>query len=382
MPLRKIPSKKQLQGYTWQLYFYYKDEYGVTTRYSKSGFKTKKEALDHEVEKKNEIAVTGRLQREFKKTFNQVFEEYMDVIGKAKYASATRRYYLYTYEHYIKNSIGRKQIFSMHYNELQKYFNTKAKSLSTAKNIKKIFNVTFKYAMRCRYIASDPMLLVNLNIEEKKSDKTKVITESELEVIISEIHLIGRTAPDIDASIFANQSYEMALRIGWYTGLRLSEVLGLHRTDFDLENNLIHVKRRLDYHGYTKKEMRTVERMKTKESSAIIPMTTKLQEIMTAWLKTNPYEVVICDIEGDYICPGTLTTKLNTISKKTGIYFHFHMLRHSFATNLVKAGILPNITKDLMRHSDITTTLSLYTHITKEDKMNAINQVFGGKSNE
>lgn len=40
--------------------------------------------------------------------------------------------------------------------------------------------------------------------------------------------------------------------IGWYAGLRGSEVLGLKKEDFDFENNLIHIRRRLEYHGVKK----------------------------------------------------------------------------------------------------------------------------------
>lgn len=53
------------------------------------------------------------------------------------------------------------------------------------------------------------------------------------------------------------------------------------------------------------------------------------------------------------------------------------MLRHSFTTSLIKGGIIPSITKELVRHSDISTTLAVYTHVLEKDKEEALSKVFG-----
>lgn len=48
-------------------------------------------------------------------------------------------------------------------------------------------------------------------------------------------------------SAFSYRSYAMALIIGKFTGLRISEVLALRKEDFDLDNNRLTVQRRLEY---------------------------------------------------------------------------------------------------------------------------------------
>ena len=53
------------------------------------------------------------------------------------------------------------------------------------------------------------------------------------------------------------------------------------------------------------------------------------------------------------------------------------MLRHSFTTALIKNGIKPSVTKELVRHSNISTTLDIYTHVLEDDKSDAVNKVFG-----
>lgn len=98
------------------------------------------------------------------------------------------------------------------------------------------------------------------------------------------------------------------------------------------------------------------------------------------WFKINPYSHVVCDIEGNYINDCFFATTLKGVSKKTGIYFHFHMLRHTFISNLANNGVSPQIAKELARHSDIATTMNIYTHVNEDNQKQAINAVFGSKS--
>ena len=59
MPIRKRESKKALSGFTYQVYFPYKDSLGISREYFKGGFKTKKEAKEYEALKKAEIKMYG-----------------------------------------------------------------------------------------------------------------------------------------------------------------------------------------------------------------------------------------------------------------------------------------------------------------------------------
>ena len=52
--------------------------------------------------------------------------------------------------------------------------------------------------------------------------------------------------------------------------------------------------------------------------------------------------------------------------------FHFHDLRHTFASNLVMGGIDIMTVKELMGHKDLTMTLR-YSHLAPNHKTRAIN---------
>ena len=55
-----------------------------------------------------------------------------------------------------------------------------------------------------------------------------------------------------------------------------------------------------------------------------------------------------------------------------------HRFRHSFASNLIRAGVGVKSVQKLMRHSNIQTTLNIYSHIIEEDLVADIEKMFGG----
>lgn len=81
MGIRKKPKAKAKNGYVYEVSIAYTDLYGVSQRYWKSGFETKKEALEHEASIRNEIKMNGLIHKECDKTLNEVYDEYMESEG-------------------------------------------------------------------------------------------------------------------------------------------------------------------------------------------------------------------------------------------------------------------------------------------------------------
>lgn len=52
------------------------------------------------------------------------------------------------------------------------------------------------------------------------------------------------------------------------------------------------------------------------------------------------------------------------------LLFHFHTLRHTYTTNLLSNGAQPKDVQELLRHSDVSTTMNVYAHATREAKRN------------
>jgi len=58
----------------------------------------------------------------------------------------------------------------------------------------------------------------------------------------------------------------------------------------------------------------------------------------------------------------------------------FHALRHTFVTNLVRAGVLPKDAKELARHSSITLTMDRYAHVSLHDTAAAVAKLDGPRA--
>lgn len=368
MSIRKRNSKKAKNGYVYEVYFTYKHN-GMTQRYSKSGFLSKKEAQEHEALKKAELKETGKIHKEVKKTFKEVYEEFLEV-GADQYQENTI-HNTQIYYRYCEVELAKIPIINFDYPLLQKYFNSrKNKGLETNKGIKKAINRVLNYALKAGYIKSNPLNLVTVKGVEKHIDRDEVLNYEDFLKIIDALE---------NKNNFRKKAYSIALQIGYYTGLRTSEVFALEKNDILLQDDLIFVNKKMVYKGLKKDEIYVVNKMKSKKSKAIIPLARSLKDVLIKWFEVNPYEKVICDIEGNYIHPEVMSSFLRELSKKLNVSYHFHMLRHTFATNLVTNDVDLKTTQELMRHSNINTTMDIYTHIKDEHKITVVNDVFKTK---
>ena len=62
---------------------------------------------------------------------------------------------------------------------------------------------------------------------------------------------------------------------------------------------------------------------------------------------------------------------------------HPHMLRHTYATTLYRAGVDLRTAQKLMGHSSIQVTADIYTHLEQEDSLHVadkLNEYLSGKS--
>lgn len=101
-----------------------------------------------------------------------------------------------------------------------------------------------------------------------------------------------------------------------------------------------------------------------------------LQEVLKQWFEVNPHEIVICQEDGWNMSPSSFNARVSKVSHELGFHFHYHMLRHTFVTTLAKNGVSDVVAMKMMRHSQISTTMQIYTHPDLEDQRKAIQKAF------
>lgn len=121
------------------------------------------------------------------------------------------------------------------------------------KNIKKLFAVTLNYAIRAGYIKENPTQHIQLPKDPlTERIKVDVINDEDLRKIIDALLNPSKHNPMGTGFDFKSKSYAMAVFIGRYTGLRVSETLALKKEDFDLVKHTMTVQRRVEYSGLSK----------------------------------------------------------------------------------------------------------------------------------
>lgn len=174
-----------------------------------------------------------------------------------------------------------------------------------------------------------------------------------------------------------------------YSGLRRGEATALLWSDIDFENKTITVNKSYDFKNYQIKSPKTsagtrvvsipnklVRYLKTVKRTNLYVLTTASGKMMsdTAWKRL--WDSYICDLNLKY---GKSINKRNKFDPKgneiTILPFTPHNLRHTFCTIMYEAGIDVLTAKEQMGHSDVKTTLAIYTHLDSQHKKKNITKM-------
>jgi len=146
--------------------------------------------------------------------------------------------------------------------------------------------------------------------------------------------------------------YKLALQ----TGLRANEIRHLTKTSFDFDERTVTVEA-----GYTKnKKLAELDLKRDTALELQSYLAAKLPEAKAFAMPDQPSKMIQPDLEAAGIEYKTDEGQAD-----------FHSLRHSFITNLARAGVHPSDAQALARHSSITLTMNLYTH-TQRDSLRKI----------
>lgn len=179
------------------------------------------------------------------------------------------------------------------------------------------------------------------------------------------------------------QSYENQYRFILQTGLRTGELVGLKWSDIDFNAKTLTIERTMEYR-YKVGEWRVGE-PKSKSGYRTIPLTEEAIRILkdqkekNKKIKVIPIEwsefVFLCR-KGTPVKNSTYDTALFKICDKAKIArFSMHILRHTFATRCIEAGMKPKTLQILLGHSNIGITMNLYVHTTEDEKQKEIELV-------
>ena len=424
------------KGKKWYYRFYIEDESGnrVQKEYPGTESKSETEALlrrameDYEEKKfvaKSENATLGKLldmwvEEELKpgNLSNGTVMSYQGVVNRIK-----------------QHPIGERKLKTVTADHLQAYMDllmfggtipdgTTAKALS--KGYLRLFSAVLQWAFRFavfpkRLITFNPMQYVVwrgkkedydlFSDEDGNTDSTPTLSHEQY--LKLEEFLKKKDNPAL-----------LPIQIAYYTGLRIGEVCGLTWQDVNLDKQYLTVRRSMRYNGARHKtEIGATKRKKVRTVDFCDTLAAILKAAKTEQHKNRLqygglyhlnyytevkekdrtyYEVyslprtdeipegykeisfVCLRPDGAYESPSTVGIMCRTASRKVeGLEgFHFHQLRHTFTSNLLSNGAAPKDVQELLGHADVSTTMNIYAHATREAKRTSarlLDKVVGGE---
>ncbi len=154
--------------------------------------------------------------------------------------------------------------------------------------------------------------------------------------------------------------------VGFYTGLRLGELINMQWNWIDFFQNQITVKCSNEFLTKSKKER-------------IVPMSEKVKSVLINRFNIathQPNEVVFYRIKVRKLHQETISKQFKQAVRESFLNdkIHFHSLRHSFASLLAQKGVSLYIIKELLGHEDLATT-QIYSHLQQQNLRVAISSI-------
>ncbi|MBO0795474.1 MAG: site-specific integrase [Ktedonobacteraceae bacterium] len=233
-------------------------------------------------------------------------------------------------------------------------------SPNTIRLIHVILSTAFKQAIKWKRMSSNPCKDVTL---------PKAVKHAHVCLTPEQAQQLIQTARE--------HPLECLLVLAVTTGLRKGELLGLRWSDIDLEKQTLQVARTVSYIAMDGKSYSFIETgPKTEQSRRTIQIpqfaiehlrlhrAKQLQRRHQAGGAWNDQDLVFPGTLGTHYRPPTLQRHFTALLNRAGLpRMRFHDLRHSAATILLSFGVNAKVIQELLGHSNIQTTLNLYSHV-------------------
>jgi integrase len=147
------------------------------------------------------------------------------------------------------------------------------------------------------------------------------------------------------------------------TGMRRGEIFSLKWVDVNFDSKYLTVQ------GATAKSNKTRH----------IPLNEEAMAILKAWQSQNTQSELVFPSKNGEKFVHIKTSWAGVLDAANITNFRWHDIRHTFASNLVMAGVDLNTVRELLGHSNIDMTLR-YAHLAPEIKANAVSKLVAIKN--
>ncbi len=390
------------RGGRWYYRFYLAGEHGKPVQREFAGGESREEAEEHlrraVFEYKNGLRPEGRRMK-----LKELLEMWLEEVRKSNRSNGTLMLYQNIAGRIGQDPIAVRGLREITAADLQNYFDRlsreetgrggKRLSAGYLRIYRAVLQGAFRYAVfPGRLLSVSPMENVTLSLQGNTG-------------------LLGMTAEDPQKTL-SHQQYTalcqalaespvlLPVEIAYYTGLRVGEACGLSWEDINMERRILTVRKSLRYNGATHRmELSTPKNGKARK----VLFGEKLHNILQNAGRTGfplqnyctlltengrqhyvvttqpadseqmqPVNFVCRQKDGTMVSPDLVEKTCRRAAQAAGIpAFHFHLLRHTYTTNLLRGGASPRDVQELLGHAELSTTMNVYAHSNEEEKRRA-----------
>lgn len=393
-----MPGVQVYKRATWRYRFEAAPVGGKRRRVEKSGFRTKKEALVAGTKAYSEYLNVGRTFVPSEISVADYLDEWLE-LRKPELRPNSIRMYSQRIKLQIKPALGKYKLSAITAADIQRLINdlfAQGVSRETISGVKGVLTNALKYAVEpmgyLQHAPIDGVKLPSRRVRPPVPPRTRIrepITPADWMQI---------------KELLSGRSGYLAFVIGYHTGMRVGEVLGLSWEDIDFDSRTLHVRhqqQRLEKGIFiTEPKFESVRKI-SMDDALISELVAEKQYQQRAALLDEQYPQYTYDASGklsiggegtpfDPVCrqPNGAILRYDSVLHRVSHVrktlnlpnFDFHTLRHTHATMLVSAGISPLLVQERLGHKNIQVTLGLYaslTDVARAKETAAINELFG-----
>lgn len=255
------------------------------------------------------------------------------------------------------------------------------KGYSTIKTVRGVLRPAFQMAVDDDVLNKNPFGFELAGVVVNDSVTREAVTKDQMRKFLKFVH---------DDVVYCK--YYEVVYILFHTGMRISEFCGLTLSDIDLEKKIINIDHQLQR---SSKMEYIIESTKTNAGTRKLPMTDDVAQCFRAIIedRESPEHERIIDGYGGFLFTDIkgypevamhwehrfkhMLNRYNEIYRVQMPKITPHVCRHTYCSNMAKAGMNPKTLQYLMGHSDIGVTLNTYTHLGLEDAEDELKRVKG-----
>src|SRR5215510_3465022 len=320
-----------------------------------------------------------------KQTFKEYGEWWLKNCAKGSIKESTYEEYDRALESHLYPVFGSKLMTKIKRSDVREFVtgkingsegrNNKGLSRSSIRNILAPMRAMFNQMIEDEEFNFNPAANIG------KLNKKKESNGEEIEVVKEEnVYDMGQVVKVLDKARETKPADHSVFACGFLSGLRMGEQIALRPMDIDFESHVIAVRRNfyrnrittpkgnrrraVDLEPYLEEIL--AELISSKKAAALREEMKKpaadrrktekvIQDVMEGYLFTTP--------TGSHLDPSNLRRAFLSVLKVTELRrIRYHDMRHSYATNLLRAGVGLDKVKALLGHSSIQITVDTYGH--------------------